>query len=284
MKNPIALLFTLLLASLSLAEEQLGAERFADEPLTVTAAPGTQNYSLVEIAAPNISSAVYALQGKIRYENVEGDGYLQLDNHFGAGEVFHTRSVAPMGPLGKVSGSSDWRQFVLPFNASGRDPGESQFPEKLSLRLHLPGNGTVSISNVVLHQFASGEDPLLLSGNRGGQLSGHSPEHWFSSRTSGLLGGIGGGVLGLWGALIGILAGRGKARGFVLGSTNALLVIALASIVTGVVAMTSGQPYAVYYPLLLIGVIIGIVIGFLRGRVSNRYEQLELKRMQSMDA
>jgi H+/Cl- antiporter ClcA len=84
--------------------------------------------------------------------------------------------------------------------------------------------------------------------------------------------------------LIGILAGRGKARGFVLGSTNALLVIALASIVTGVVAMTSGQPYAVYYPLLLIGVIIGIVIGFLRGRVSNRYEQLELKRMQSMDA
>jgi hypothetical protein len=44
------------------------------------------------------------------------------------------------------------------------------------------------------------------------------------------------------------------------------------------------QPYAVYYPLLLLGVIIVAVMAMLRRTLSARYEQLELKRMQSMDA
>ena len=55
------------------------------------------------------------------------------------------------------------------------------------------------------------------------------------------------------------------------------------SLVGGVAAIAAAQPYAVYYPLLLIGIIVVAVIGKLRGTLSARYEQFELKRMQSMD-
>jgi len=57
----------------------------------------------------------------------------------------------------------------------------------------------------------------------------------------------------------------------------------MASLVVGVVALVTAQPYAVYYPLLLIGIILVVVFGKMRGSLSARYEQLELKRMQSMD-
>jgi len=264
---------SLLLLSVSLqAEERIGTLSFAEEPLTVTAVPGEQQHLLLELPDPGITLPVYALKGMVRYD-VEGDGFLQLDSHFGELGTFFTKGLAEAGPLGKLSGSSDWRPFVLPFYANSGDQADSAapLPEKLTLSLVLPGAGTVSISNVGLYQYASGEDPLQAAGQ------------WFGDRTAGLLGGIGGALIGLWGALIGVLASRGKARQFVLVSANALLVIGIASFVGGVAAVATAQPYAVYYPLLLIGIILVVVFGKMRGNLSARYEQLELKKMQSMD-
>ena len=280
---------SLLLLSCSLqAEELLRAVSFSDafedgalsagelideDTLTVKAAPGKQFQPLIELSYPGISSPVYALKGMIRYENVKGDGFLQLDNHFGARGTFFTKSLASAGPLRKISGSSDWRPFVLPFYANSGDQagGTSPLPEKLSLGLYLPGSGTVSIRGVGLYQYATGEDPLQSTGQ------------WINNRKATLLGAIGGCLIGLWGAVIGVVSSRGKARRFVLGSANALLLIGIASLGGGVAAIAAAQPYAVYYPLLLIGIILVAVIGKLRGTLSARYEQLELKRMQSMD-
>ncbi len=149
-------------------------------------------------------------------------------------------------------------------------------PERLTLSLHLPGPGTVSIAGVGLYQYADGEDPLGMSAPAGAQ--------WFDNRTAGLIGGIGGALLGVWGVLIGLFSARGKARGFVLGSANTLLVVGIAALGGGVMALAMAQPYAVYYPLLLLGIIIVAVVGTLRRTLTARYEQLELKRMQSMDA
>jgi hypothetical protein len=270
----LLVLFSLFFLSCSLqAEELVGAVSFAEEPLTVTAVPGKALQSLIELPEPGVSMPVYALKGMLRYEDVQGDGFLQLDNHFGELGTFFTKGLAAAGPLGKISGTSDWRPFVLPFYANSGDQadGASPLPEKLSLSLYLPGSGTVSISDLGLYQYASGEDPLQASGQ------------WFGNRTATLLGAIGGGLIGLWGALIGVLSSRGKARHFVLASANALFVIGIASLVGGVVALATAQPYAVYYPLLLIGIILVAVIGKMRGSLSARYEQLELKRMQSMD-
>ena len=241
--------------------------------MTVTAVPGEQPQLLLELSDPGISSPVYAVKGMVRYDDVQGDGFLQLDSHFGDAGIFFTKSLATAGPLGKLSGSSDWRPFVLPFFVNSGDQADSAapLPDTLTLSLVLPGAGTVSISDVGLYQYASGEDPLRATGQ------------WFSDSSAGLLGGICGALLGLWGALIGVLSSRGKARRFVLGSANTLLVIGIASLVGGVVAVATAQPYSLYYPLLLIGIVLVVVFGKMRGNLSARYEQLELKKMQSMD-
>jgi hypothetical protein len=273
MKTLIAALSLLLLSVSLQAEERVGTVSFAEEPLTITDVPGVPQQLLLELPNPGITLPVYALKGMVRYDDVQGDGFLQLDSHFGELGTFFSKSLAAAGPMGKLNGSSDWRPFVLPFYANSGDQADSAAPllDKLTLSLVLSGTGTVSIKDVALYQYASGEDPLQVAGQ------------WISGRSAGLLSGIGGALIGLWGALIGILAARGKARHFVLGSANALLVIGIASLVGGVAALATAQPYAIYYPLLLIGIILVVVFGKLRGNLSARYEQLELKKMQSMD-
>jgi hypothetical protein len=277
MKHPLATLTLVLLSLPTQAEELVKAVSLAEEPLTITAVPNEHAHLLIELPEPGVSSPVYALKGMLHYEDVRGDAFLQLDNHFGAKGTFITKSLAPTGPLRKITGSSDWRPFVLPFYANSGDQADGKLllPEKLTLSLYLPGSGTVSVAEVGLYQYANGEDPLQMYMQAG---------QWFSNRTAGLIGAIGGTLLGLWGALIGIVSSRGKARGFAVGSANALLIIGLASLVAGIVALGIAQPYAVYYPLLLLGVIIVAVMAMLRRNLSARYEQLELKRMQSMDA
>lgn len=277
MKHSLAVLTLVMLSLPTQAEELVKAVSLAEDPLTITAVPGERTHLLIELPEPGISSPVYALKGMVRYDGVQGDAFLQLDNHFGAKGTFFSKSLAPNGPLGKISGSSDWRPFVLPFYANSGDQadGEMLLPERLTLSLYLPGSGTVSLAEVGLYQYANGEDPMQMFMQAG---------QWFSNRTAGWIGGIGGTLLGLWGALIGIVSSRGKARSFAVGSANALLFIGIASLIAGIVALGMAQPYAVYYPLLLLGVIIVAVMAMLRRTLSARYEHLELKRMQSMDA
>lgn len=268
------LLRTVSFSSASESGTLLSGEVIDNNTLTITAAPQQVFYSLIELADPGITSPVYALQGMIRYDGVQGDAYLQLDNYFAGQGTFFTKSLASTGPLQKLSGSSDWRQFVLPFFANQGDQGEGAglTPEKLSLSLYLPGSGSVSIRDVGLYQYAKGENPLQAEGQ------------WIGSRGVTLMGAIGGSLIGIWGALIGFLTSRAKARGFVLGSATALIVIGAASFVAGTIAFATGQPYGVYYPLLLIGVILVVVIGSLRKTLPHRYEAHELKKMQAMDA
>ena len=103
----IIVALSLLLVSVSLqAEELVRAVSFAEEPLTVTAVPGEQHHLLLELPDPGITLPVYALKGMVRYDDVEGDGFLQLDSHFGDKGTFFSKSLAPVGPLGKLSGSS----------------------------------------------------------------------------------------------------------------------------------------------------------------------------------
>ena len=155
-------LLTLLAASLLHAEEAVKAMVFYEEPLTLHAVPGKQRHLLVVLPQPGINSPVYALKGMVRHDNVEGDAYLQMNSDFGDKGVFFTKSLASSGPLATLSGSSDWRPFVLPFYANRGDQlqGASLLPGEITLALHLPGAGSVSIRDVRLYQYVSDENPL----------------------------------------------------------------------------------------------------------------------------
>ena len=229
--------------------------------------------TVIELPKPAITTPIYALRGFIRYSDVAGNGYLQMDNHFGERGTFFTKSLAPSGPLGAISGSSDWRPFVLPFFANTGDPSAPALPapEKLTLSLYLPASGTVELRNVSLFQYAAGENPLPQGGNAG------------SGRMLGLIGGIGGGVIGLWGAAIGTLSGLGRGRSFVMTSMNLFGILGAASMIAGIGGLVMGQRSQLIWVLIVVGVVMLAMLG-MRHTIRARYEEQELRRMRSVDA
>ena len=99
-----------------------------------------------------------------------------------------------------------------------------------------------------------------------------------------LIGSIGGPFIGLCGALIGCLAGMGKARRFVLTTTKCLVALGIVLTVAGLVALVCKQPYAIWYPLVLLGGITTLVLSVNYYPIKRRYDELEIRRMTSMDA
>jgi hypothetical protein len=228
---------------------------------------GQVTLPLLTIERPAIRTDRYALRGRLKYERVAAGGYLEMWSSLPEGRFF-SRSLADSGPMRRLEGSSGWRPFVLPFfNRTGGSP-----PEKLTFNLVLKGAGRVEIGPVELVQFAPDENPL------GGVSS------WWSGRDAGILGGVAGSTLGILGAAIGWLSSAGRAKSFVLNTLNAVAWLGLAAFLVGAFAYFRGQPYEVYYSLGLVGAI-SATLGFLLPKsLSKRYEDLELRRMQALDA
>lgn len=239
--------------------KNLKIENDKSEPATVT---------VFVIDAPGITGSQYAVKGKVRYEGLEEKSHLEMLNVFPGGGEYFSRTLDRSGPLGSLEGSSDWRPFVLPFFVNqGTDR-----PVKLVVNVVLGGKGTVWLSPLRLFQYGPGEDPLAIDGQ------------WWSERSAGFIGGIAGLVLGCMGGLVGWLGSKGKARVFVFGSMKIFKVLGGAAVALGGIAVAASQPYAVYYPLLLIGLImVGVAVVTSRN-LHKRYEDLELRKMRAMDA
>lgn len=263
------------LASLDLAaldaSGALSAGRLAEDgSLTVIPDPDEALITLIDIDAPGITAPVYALKGEIAYTNVDGGAYLQLDSHFGEHGTFFSKTLAYDGPLARIVGNSDWRDFTLPFFATTEDGSPHLTPEKLSLSVFLPGRGEVRLRNLAIYEYAADEHPLS-SGAHSGIVAG-------------LYGGIAGAVVGLWGALIGVLASRGRARGFVINSANLLIALGVVSVIGGIAGLATQPGSQLYLSMLLTGGIVVFVVGALRRILPKRYEEFEVRKMQSLDA
>ncbi len=107
---------------------------------------------------------------------------------------------------------------------------------------------------------------------------------WWSSRTAGFIGGIAGVVVGLIGAAIGTLNSFGIARKVCLSLLVVMFVFGIVSLAIGVISLFFAQPYAVYYPLLLLGLLCSVLPAGLFRSVKQQYEQKELRKMHAMDA
>ncbi len=111
-------------------------------------------------------------------------------------------------------------------------------------------------------------------------------EPWCDPNTFGMMygvigGGLGGTLGGLLGAAAGFLAPRGRGRGLILGGMAFFVAIGVIQAVLGLFALTSGQPYGIWYPMLLCGFIMAVVIGCLIPVVRARYAQAEHRRIEA---
>ncbi len=226
--------------------------------------PGATSFRLVTIDQPPVGSAPYVVAGPVRYEDVDGQGYLEMWSQFPDGQRFFTRTVAAGGTLAALHGGSGWRRFELPF-----DPG-SQAPSRLEVNLVLPGRGTVWLGPLRLEPYSS--------------AAGTATTAWWSERAGNRFGGLLGGLLGVIGSIIGVLGGRGKARRLVLRLLIGMVVVGSSLALLAAAAMLNSQPRYVWYPLLLLGALPAVVGFVLLRPLKVRYAADELRRIQAMDA
>ena len=228
---------------------------------------GLRSIPLCVIDAPAITTPRYAVRGRIRYENVTGVGFLEMWNHFGAGEQYFTRTMGTDGPMQMVTGTSKERDFELPFHTGGQAPA----PKKLVLNLVLNGPGTVEIGPLELVSI----EPM--AGLTGGS-------EWWSGQTAGWIGGLGGAVIGILGAAIGVLAGMGRAKKLILAMSALATVVGVFAVASGIYAVIIHQPYSVYYVLLMLGgyLTLGGITCLIV--IPYQFRMRELRRMQALDA
>ena len=101
----------------------------------------------------------------------------------------------------------------------------------------------------------------------------------FGAYVGGFLGGGLGGLCGVWGAIAGTLAPKGKAKSFVLGMGLTLIAIGVILLGIGLYALFDGQPYGIWYPFTISGGIITLVCGGLFPVVRKRYTEAEARRL-----
>jgi hypothetical protein len=252
------------LAEVRWAETPPDSGRVVDGSVEITASGDGGTFPLTTIQEPAVGDQSYAIVGEVRYEGVAEPAYLEMWSVFPDGGRYFSRTLGTQGTMAAIAGDSDWRAFELPFFIEGA----TSTPSQLELNAVLPSSGRIWVG------------PLRLVGLPDTRSSGA----WWSERTAGLVGGIGGVLIGILGALIGTFASRGKARRLVLGLMAGLVAFGAALLGVGAVALIASQPYAVTGSLLLGGVLLVVVVGSMIRPVKRSYAQVELRKMKALDA
>ena len=108
---------------------------------------------------------------------------------------------------------------------------------------------------------------------------------WWTAQQAGWIGGALGSLVGLLGAGLGVSVGlllpKGRGKALVFGLGLAGLGVGVLALVAGAAALLMGQPYHVWYPMVLCGVIATLVIGINLPVLMNRYKQAEARRLDA---
>ena len=240
-------------------------------------APATLTFARIE--SPGVTASNYALRGSLRYQEVEGDAYLEMWNLFADGSRYFSRTLAEAGPLAKITGSSDWREFALPFSLLD----SPDRPSLLILSLVLPGKGEVVLGPLRLVQYDSAESMWTALAAGAGAAGAPGAPGWWSPPAGRALSLLGTMILVLASGLAFWLARMGKARAWGLSVLWLETIAGAVALMASVFATLAAQPGWVRTPLIVLGAL-AILLGMLSLRVvPARYTALELRRMQSQN-
>jgi hypothetical protein len=90
-------------------------------------------------------------------------------------------------------------------------------------------------------------------------------------------------VAAAMGGLVAWLVPRGRARGFILRAWFTVWAAAVALLIVGMVALINGQPWGVWYGLLLPGAIGTLVVGVNSLVILKTYRAVEERRVAAKD-
>ena len=88
---------------------------------------------------------------------------------------------------------------------------------------------------------------------------------------------------GLFGCLAGFLVPRGKGRRLVMGMFVVAIVIAIVLLLVGILTLCLGQPFYMWYPLILCGGILLLAFPSCFMAIKRQYDQFEQRKMQALD-
>lgn len=117
--------------------------------LTIEGLVGPSMTQVINLTPVNATSHIYMLTGEIKYEGVEGIGYLEMWSYFKDGGMYFTRTLGVGGPTGQMTGTSPWREHRLPFMSK---PG--YLPERITVAVVLPGKGKVWLKPLTLQSIS----------------------------------------------------------------------------------------------------------------------------------
>lgn len=250
------------------SETLLGGEVDPDGTLKVIARPDEKVIRLAVLKEPVITKPFFVLSGKCRYENVGDVGFLEMWSVFGETRYF-SRSLGTVGPTGRLSGSSDWREFALPMSLL--DGSTFRSPGSIEVNIQLPEGGTVWLSDLTLWQGHSFELPKAAG-------------IWWSDRTGGLIGGGIGAILGGLAWWAGWLASRPLRRPLAKAMFRMIRAASLVALVMGLTALGAAQPYGVWYPPLLVGVLGTVIPAWSLKRIRADELRDEMRKLEGLDA
>jgi len=236
------------------------------------------------------TSSAYVVRGKVRYNNVEAAAYLEMWNVMPDGSRYFSRTLAEHGTMQKIQGTSDWREFVLPFNLM------EHRPEAVTLEINvvMPGKGTIELSELSVSDYYE----LAPTTGFMGSIQTHptvlisvdNPQprptaEWFNARLFGEVLAI---FWVFYGALFVMLycflLPRGRGRRLVLGLIAFAAVVGVIVLVAGITALLCGQPFRIWFWFIHLGSITTLLftVGFFV--IRYQYKQAELRKMQALDA
>ncbi len=228
------------------------------DSITIKAAGGPVQIALARLEQPGLRTRIYAVTGEVKYSQVAGDGYLEMWSVFPSGRFF-SRTLGEAGPMAKLTGESDWRKFLLPFDKMGNQ----EVPGVLELNLVLPKGGEVAFRNLVLKEFTVGVALNDLMEEEGARWADRRVI-WIEGLSAVLI------VMFLALAIFSLM-GRPHAAWVCSVMLSGFGLFFLAA---GFAALGRQQPANVSYPLLLTGA--GTVVVF--GLISARLRKWDLRK------
>lgn len=241
--------------------------------LEATVLPAQTRTEILALQPPAILRAVYALKGEIRYDDIRGAGFLEMNNVLDTKSYF-TRTLQNSGPMQSINGTSSWRPFLVPFyrNSKGSmSEIETGSPTELTLAVVLPEGGTVQLRNIRLVQFAPEEDPFS------------NPNDWMSQRQLNSALSIAGTAVGLIGGLIGLLCAVGRGQALVLSALRGFMALGAAMTLFSAAAYLRHQPMNLVVPIGGMGILLTIIAGVNLPKLKKYFTELELRKMKAVD-